>query len=354
MLVGTYTSGSSTGLYVYDFNAANADSRLVDSVKTSNPSYLTVSANEKYVYAVNEDADTTVDKGGRVSSFSFDKNRGSLTLLNQQPSNGNHPCYITTDKSGRWIIAGNYSSGTVAVLPVLKNGSLGTAVTTIQHYGQSVNTDRQNDPHVHATVLSPDTKFLFVPDLGIDKLMVYRFNKVNGNLTEATTPFVMTKAGSGPRHFVFHPNKKYAYLAEELTGSISAYRYITGEGQLELLQNISALPPDYMGPAGSADIHVSPDGNFLYSSNRGESNTIAIFSINKKTGQLTFVAHQSTLGKTPRNFNFDPAGNFLLVANQNSDDIVIFKINKQTGLLTDTGKRLAISKPVCIKWMGKN
>ena len=237
------------------------------------------------------------------------------------------------------------------MLPVSASGTLDSAVATIAQQGSSVNTDRQNESHVHATVLSPDEKYLYVPDLGTDKIMVYRFNKKTGSLTPAITPFVMTKPGSGPRHFTFHPNKKYAYLVEELTGGISAYRYDKKNGDLALLQNISTLPPDFMGYPGSADIHVSPDGKFLYASNRGASNTIAIFSIDKKSGGLVAIGHQPVLGKTPRNFNFDPGGNFLLVANHDSNEIVLFNINKQTGLLKDSGKSIQVSKPVCIKWL---
>lgn len=350
MLVGTYTNGSSKGIYVYKFNSANGESKQVGFVKSSNPSFITVSPNEKYVYAVNEDADSA-GSGGRVSSFSFDKITGLLTPINQKPSNGNHPCYVAIDKSGRWVIAGNYSSGTVAVLPVLKDGSLNNPVTTVQHYGKSINTERQNSPHVHATVLSPDNKFLFVPDLGLDKIMIYRFNKRRGKLKPATQPFIVTAPGTGPRHFVFHPNLQYAYLAEELTGNIAVFRYLNVAGHLVLIQNISTLPSGKTGTAGSADIHVSVDGKFLYASNRGTHNSIAIFAVDKETGKLTLVGHQSTMGKTPRNFNFDPSGNFLLVANQNSDEIVIFKIDRNTGLLTDTEKRIAVSKPVCIKWI---
>ena len=352
MLIGTYTSGGSNGIYVHQFNSVSAATKLIDSIKITNPSYLTVSPNRKFVYSVSEDANEK-NMGGKVSSFSFDNIKGSLSLLNEQPSNGNHPCYITIDKTGRWVITGNYSSGNLAVLPVRSNGSLHPAVTTIQHTGQSVNTERQTGPHVHATVLSPDNSYLFVPDLGLDKLMQYRFNKRNGALKEANEPYVMTKPGSGPRHFEFHPNKKYAYLLEELTGSVSAYTYTSKTGKLALIQNISTLPPDFLGYAGSADIHVSPDGNFLYASNRGESNTIVIYAINKKNGSLIVAGYQSTLGKTPRHFSLDPGGNFLLVANQNSDEIIIFKVNKITGLLTDTGKRISVSKPVCIKWVKK-
>ncbi len=350
LLVGTYTTGTSEGIYVYRFNSDSGSFSPVSSAKTSNPSFLAVSPDQQYVYAVNENADSTMHTtGGSIAAFSFNKQNGTLSFINKQYSGGKHPCYVTIDKTGKWVIAGNYSSGSLGVLKVRKNGGLDTTTQIIEHTGYSVNQDGQTAPHVHATVLSNDNKYLFVPDLGIDKLMIYSFNAKSGKLAPAKIPFQMTEAGTGPRHFDFHPNGRYAYLVEELTGSVSVYGY--SKGALTLLQNISALPPDFNGAVGSADIHVSPDGKFLYASNRGESNTIAIFSINEKNGQLLPVGHQSTMGKTPRNFNFDPSGNFLLVANQNSDEIVIFKRDKTTGLLTDTGKRIPVSKPVCIKWV---
>ncbi len=352
LVLGTYTSGTSNGIYVYNFNTASAESRLLDSTKIANPSYLAISPNEKYVYSVSEQGNDLKD-GGRLAAFGFDKQSGKLQPLNSQPSKGNDPCFVALHKNGKWALAGNYSSGSLAALPILKDGSLGSAVAAIEHSGSSVNSERQNDPHVHATVFSPDYKYVLVPDLGIDKLMIYAFNKHTGALSPAATPFVMTKPGSGPRHLEFHPNKKFVYLLEELTGSISAYRYLPKNGALALLQNISTLPPEFMGYPGSADIHVSPDGRFLYASNRGESNTIAIFAIDKKTGQLTALGHQSTLGKTPRNFNFDPTGSWLLVANQESNEVVVFKINKATGMLSDSGKRINVGKPVCVKWIKK-
>ncbi len=348
LLIGTYTStsaGKSEGIYVYKFNTATGEAVQVSKAITENPSYLAVSPDQRFVYAVNEGAR---DKGS-ISAFSFDKQMGSLEFLNSQPSGGDHPCYVSIDQTGKWVSSANYSGGSFAVFPAGKDGKLGSPTAVIKHEGYSVNTERQTAPHVHATVFSRDNKFLFVPDLGIDKVMIYSFNARNGRLTPAKIPFHLTEPGAGPRHFEFSPDGRYAYLMEEMTGSISAYNYQKGE--LHLLQNISALPGDYTGTVGSADIHVSPDGKFLYASNRGESNTIAIFKINPATGMLAPVGHQSTLGKTPRNFNFDPTGNFLLVANQNSDEIVVFKIDRETGLLTDTQKRIEVGKPVCIKWI---
>lgn len=344
LLIGTYTSGTSDGIYVYKFNTETGENSFVSSVKTSNPSYLTVSPNKKFVYAVNEDAP------GNVTAFVFNTPNNTLLQMNQQPSQGKHPCYITIDKTGKWVIVGNYSSGTLAVYPVNKDGSLGKPTDSVLHEGSSVNSERQESAHVHATVLNNDNKTLYVPDLGLDEVKIYNLDNKTGKLKEFTPPFIATEAGAGPRHIDIHPNGKYAYLLEELTGSVSVYK-IEKNGYLTLVQNISGLPRDFNGAVGSADIHVTPDGKFLYCSNRGESNTIGIFRINKSDGQLEWIDHQSTLGKTPRNFNFDPTGNFLLVANQNSDDIVIFKRDKETGLLTDTGKRINVSKPVCLKWM---
>jgi len=344
LVIGTYTSGPGDGIYVYKFNTETGENSFVSSVKTSNPSYLTISPNKKYVYAVNEDAP------GHVTAFVFNKPNNKLLQLNQQPSQGKHPCYITIDKTGKWIIVGNYSSGTLAVYPVNKDGSLGKPTDSVLHEGSSVNSERQESAHVHATVLNKNNKTLYVPDLGMDKVMLYNLDNKSGKLKEFNIPFVATEPGAGPRHIDIHPNGKYAYLMEELTGSVSVYK-VENDGYLSLLQNISGLPRDFTGAVGSADIHVSPDGKFLYCSNRGESNTIGIFKINQNNGQLVWVDHQSTLGKTPRNFNFDPTGNFLLVANQNSDEVVIFKRDKQTGLLTDSGKRINVPKPVCLKWM---
>jgi 6-phosphogluconolactonase len=346
LLIGTYTGGKSEGIYVYKFNSATAENTLVSVTKSSNPSFLTVSPNEKIVYAVNENADSNiVPAGGTVTAFAF--NNGILTPINQQPSGGKHPCYISIDKSGQWIFTGNYSSGTVGVLPVNKDGSLNSLKQIIQHRGSSINAQRQQAPHVHAALLSANNKYLYVPDLGIDKVMVYAFNKKKGTLKLKSS--AASEPGNGPRHFDIDAQNKFAYLMEELTGTVVCYK--VKKGKLIFQQRISALPAGFKGGIGSADIHISPDGKFLYCSNRGDANTISIFSIHPADGKLTLIGHQSTLGIKPRNFNFDPGGNFLLAANQSSDEIVIFKIDKATGLLTDTGKRIAVGNPVCIKWI---
>ncbi len=349
LLVGTYTGGASKGIYVYRFNSATGASILIDSAVTENPSYLAVSPDKKYVYAANENGNDQ-GNGGSVTSFSFDKKTGKLTKLNSQSSEGNHPCFVAVHKSGKWVVVGNYSSGTLAIYPVQKDGSLGASAQVIKHEGRSVNSDRQGGPHVHNTVFSPDGKFLFVADLGIDKVMTYAFDSKAGKLTPAEMPFTEVEAGDGPRHLTFSPSGKYAYLATEMRGGIEVFKYHKN-GQLEHLQHYSALPPEYNGPADGADIHVSSDGKYLYSSTRGQSNSIGIFAIDARTGLITYVAHESTLGKTPRNFNFDPSGKFLLAANQNSDEIVVFQRDKSSGLLEDSGHRISVGKPVCVQWV---
>ncbi len=343
LLIGTYTNAGSEGIYSYRFDAKAGDATPNGSVKTSNPSYLVVSPDNKYVFAVNEDTE------GMVSAFQFNKLNGSLTFLNQVTSAGAHPCYISINKKGNMLVAGNYSGGNIAVIDVKRNGQLSVPKQIIQLKGSSVNRSRQEKAHVHATVFSPDYKYVLVPDLGTDKVMIYNVATASGALQPAEQPFVEVNAGAGPRHLTFHPRLNIAYLIEELTGTISVFNY--KDGTLSLLQNTSSHPMSYQGAYGSADIHVSPDGRFLYASNRGDANSIAIFSIDRENGMIQPVGFQPTLGVHPRNFSIDPTGNFLLVANRDSDEVVIFKVDKQTGLLEDTKKRIKVSKPVCVKWI---
>jgi 6-phosphogluconolactonase len=347
LLIGTYTSGKSEGIYVYSFDSKTGDFKLESKIKAANPSYLAISPNQQFVYAVDEEGNNNI--GGSVAAYSFNKSTGELTAINQQLSGGDHPCYVAVDKTGKWVTAGNYTGGSLSVLPVLENGGLGPASSTIQHTGTGPNKERQEKAHVHCTYFSKDNKFLFVPDLGMDKVMVYAFDAVNGSIKPAPVPFAKAVPGSGPRHIDFHPNNKYAYLMQELTGKVAAYKYTNGK--LINIQNISAAPKGFTGMMGSADIHVSPDGRFLYCSNRGMSNSISIFSINPANGILKLIGNQSAGIATPRNFNFDPSGNFLLVANQTADNISIFKINKKTGMLADTGKKIEVGNPVCLKWI---
>lgn len=348
LIIGTYTyTGKSEGIYVYGFNSKNGNSKFIRSVKTVNPSFIAVAPNKRTIYVSSEVGDST-GNGGKVAAFLVGK-KARLNFLNQQPSGGNHPCYVSCDKAGRWLFAANYSSGNFSLFPLEKNGRIGMAANNVQHFGSSINKERQREPHVHGAFLNAANNLLLVTDLGIDKIMAYQFDSA-GNISEGLPPYVQVPAGAGPRHLSFHPSQKYVYVTEELSATVAAFS-ISPEGKLRLFQTISAVPEAYKGELSSADIHVSPDGRFLYASSRGSANCIAIYSIDKATGILTLLGYQPTLGNTPRNFNFDPSGNFLLVANQDSDNIVVFSIDHNTGLLTDTGKRINVPSPVCVQWI---
>jgi 6-phosphogluconolactonase len=344
LLIGTYANeDKSNGIYVYKFNVETGAFEAVGKpTPLLNSSYLAISDDRKNVYAVGEGGQ------GSVNSYTFDPEQGTLTFQNSVPSQG--PCYVSVDKKKKFVFAGNYGGGNVLSIPVNADGSLkADQVQKIQHEGNSVVKDRQEKPHVHSVVLSPDDRYLLVPDLGVDKVYQYRVDVGKPQaLSPAASPFASVEPGGGPRHLAFHPNGKYAYLALELVADVAVFDY--KDGQLTSKQIISMNKAGFNGKVSAADIHVSPDGKFLYASNRGDANDIAIYSIGKD-GNLSIIGHQSVLGKTPRNFIIDPSGNFLLAANQNTNDIVIFKRDRTTGLLTATGKKIAIDKPVCLKFV---
>ncbi|OKS88406.1 lactonase family protein [Mucilaginibacter polytrichastri] len=344
LVIGTYTKGTSKGIYVYRFYTETGRLAYLSQVATSNPSYLCVCSNNKFVYAVNEDG-----KDGGVSSFGFDAKTGILQPINSQPSQGADPCYISVDKAQKNVFVANYSSGNLSVLPINTDGSLGVVKQNIKDEGKGPNEARQEGPHVHTAVLSPDEKYVFYSDLGTDKLNATRYKASDAQpLTPLPENLTTVMAGNGPRHIDFSPDHKYVYLITEMGGNIYSFEY--HGGKLKQTQSITMLPDGFTGEVGAADIHVSPDGRFLYASNRGTANDIVTFAINKDNGQLTYVDRVSSLGKGPRNFVIDPTGSFLLVANQNSDSVVLYKIDKTTGKLTTTGARLSIGNPVCLKF----
>jgi 6-phosphogluconolactonase len=350
LFVGTYTEGpaaqGSKGIYVYRFDAATGDAKPVSTIATVNPSYLAIAPGGTFVYAVGETHGSTP---GSVSAFSFDKATGRLTFIDKQPSGGADPCYVTVDAHRKWALVANYSGGNFSALPIAADGSLQPPAETIQHTGGSVNKARQEKAHVHSTILTPDEQYLAVCDLGTDKISVLRFNAraTKQPLTPAADSVVPVQPGSGPRHSAFHPGKPYAYVIDELTGTVDAFHY--SNGKFMPIQRISSLPEGFKGDIGSADIHISPNGKFLYASNRGDANSIVVYAIDPATGKLTVKGFQSTEGKTPRNFLIDPTGHWLLAANQNGKNVVIFRIDQQTGLLSPTGKQLDIPAPVCLK-----
>jgi 6-phosphogluconolactonase len=351
LFVGTYTKGKSEGIYVYNFNLETGQAKPVSIAKgIENPSYLALSPNGRSLYSVIETGKT---KPGELAAFSFDPATGNLKFLNKKVTGGDDPCYVAVAPDNKFVVAGNYSGGSVAVFPINADGSLGEQAELIQHSGNSVNSQRQEKAHVHSTVFSPDGKYVVVPDLGIDKLMIYQYDpKKKQPLLPAKTPFVNTEPGSGPRHFIFHPSLPYAYLIEELSGMVSVYSY--SNGSFTRVQRINNHPYDFTGSKGSADIHVSDDGKFLYASNRGESNSVAVFAIHPQDGKLSSLGFQTTMGNTPRNFCIDPSGKWLLVANQESDNVVIFKRSLENGMLEFSGTTIEIPNPVCLKFLRKN
>ncbi len=354
LLVGTYTNApsKSDGIYVFRFNPNRNESNLVGSVKTSNPSFLAISKDQKYVYAVNEDhGDATP---GAVSAFSLDKKKGSLTLINKQPAGGDDPCYITIDSSGKNVVVANYSGGNMAVLKTGADGGLQPAAQVIAHDGYGVNVKRQEMPHVHSTVFSPDQKYLYAADLGNDRLYRYSFKPTDANapLTALDPAYYEIPDGSGPRHFVFSPDKKFAYLLNELSGNVIAYQYNSADGQLTPIQTIESDNTKTKDDKGSAEIDISPNGKFLYTTNRATANDITMYKVSSD-GTLVPNGHQP-VGIHPRNFMIDPTGRFLLVANRDGNNIQIFVINKNFGILEDTHVTIEVPSPVCLKMVPVN
>lgn len=335
---GSYNRDTTTeGIYVYRLNTKNGKLTKVASDKSVfNPSFLTLSPNGQFLYACTE---SQTKNAGSVSSYAFDAKTGRLTFLNSQKSGGENPVYLTVDKSGKWLINANYTEASISVYPLAMDGSINPAVQVLQFKeGSGVHPNRQDRAHTHAAVFSNEQATIFFPDLGADKIWSYSFDSSKAQPLQAQDA-IQCMPGSGPRHLTFHPNGHFAYCIEELAGAISVYRY--ENGRLDSLQLILTHPSDYTGQVMSADIHISPDGQFLYASNRGDQNNIAIFSINAD-GTLKAVGYQSSLGEHPRLFAIDASGQFLIVSNLVSGDVFVFRRNKTTGLLKRVGKKIKI------------
>lgn len=348
LYVGTYTAGQSKGIYIYCMNSSSGELRPVGSVETANPSFLAIDPQRRYLYAVNELEEFAGGRSGAVSAYAIDQATGSLRFLNQQPSSGGAPCYVSVARDGRFILVANYLGGNVAVLPVRRDGELGKPSFVAQHQGSGPNTERQDAPHAHSVVLDQANRYAFAADLGIDKIMSYRFDGHRGKLTPNKPHGVQSKPGAGPRHFTFHPNGLHAYAINELDSTVTTFAYEKVRGTLEEVQTLSALPAGFAGSNTCADIHLSPSGKFLYGSNRGHD-SIVVFEIERDTGKLRYVEHVPTAGKTPRNFAIDPTGRFLLAANQNSDTIVTFHVEPATGRLRPANRVTQVPSPVCLK-----
>jgi 6-phosphogluconolactonase len=351
--VGTYTAegSSSKGIYAYRYDPSASTLTPIGLVaESTNPSFLAVHPNHRFLYAVNETGDYKGQKSGAITAFSIDHRTGKLTQLNQVASGGADPCYITVDKTGKYVLVANYTGGSISAFPVLADGRLGDGSAFIQHTGHGTNPKRQEGPHAHSIDLSPDNRFAIVDDLGLDETLVYKFDSAKGSLTLNDPPFAKAAPGAGPRHFAFHPNGKFGYVLDEMGSTVSAFSYDDAGGVLHPLQTISSLPKGFAGQNDAAEIEVHPAGKFLYASNRGHD-SIAVFAIDQKQGTLTPIEYVPTKGASPRNFAIDPTGKLILAENEKSDNVVVFRIDPQTGCLTPTGKVLDISQPVCVKFV---
>ena len=349
LYVGTYTSGKSEGIYVYRMDRATGALTKFSSIKSVNPSFLTIDRSKRFLYAVNEVGEYAGKPGGGVSAFAIDPATGNLRLLNEQATQGADPCHLSIDTRKRALLVANYTGGSVTVLPVRTDGTLGMAIDVKQHEGSGVK-EQQKGPHAHCVILDRHERHALTADLGIDKVMIYRFDRVTGKLSTGKQPFAELTAGAGPRHLTLHPSGKYLYVINELDSTMTSFKYDELNGTLTLIETISTLPGDFTGTSYCADVHVSASGRFLYGSNRGH-NSIVVFDINPRTGKLTPVEHVSTEGNWPRNFTIDPSGKFLLVANQRSDNVVVFNIDERTGRLTPAGHNEQIPAPVCLKFL---
>jgi 6-phosphogluconolactonase len=356
--VGTYTQtgdgqpNRSESIYVYEIDGQTGNLELRNVIyDVVNPSYLTISQDRRRLFAVNELVEFAGFAGGGVSAFSL--NPESASFINAQPTHGSYPCYITLDSTEKWALVANYGGGNITVLPITDDGQLGAAASIIQNQGHTGPHPQQDTPHAHCVIFDPGQQYAFVADLGLDQILIFRFDSTNGQLLPHMLPAVATEPGAGPRHLEFHPNGSYLYVSNELNSTIGVYDYDSDQGTLKHKQTISTLPHDFVGTNSVADIHITRSGLFLYLSNRGHD-SIAVFAIDPDQGSLRPVETVSSGGQTPRNFALNLNDNFLLVANQNSHNLVVFQMDKNSGRLTPTPHTHSLPFPVCVKVVAGN
>jgi 6-phosphogluconolactonase len=346
--VGTYTAKTdSKGIYSFRFDSSSGQiSGLTVAALAADPSWLTISSDNKFLYSVNELSTFEGASSGAVTAYALDRKTGMLTSLNQVASGGADPCFISVDKTGKYLLAANYTGGSVSVFPIESGGRLGAASARIQHQGSGPKKE-QASAHAHFIQTAADNRYAFAVDLGMDEVVVYRFDAAHGTLTPNQPPFAKLDAGSGPRHLAFSPNEKFAYVLSELKSTVTTMAYDSNGGSFKTLQTLSTLPKDFAGENSTAEIVVHPSGKFVYASNRG-NDSIAVFAVDGAKGTLTAAGNFPTQGKTPRNFALDPSGKFLLAENQESNNIVVFRIDLATGALKAVGQPVPVPAPVDI------
>lgn len=363
VFAGTYTEdivfgtgqvlhGTGKGIHAYNFDVdTGALSELFVNEDIRNPSYLCFDPKREFLYCVNEYKEFNGQPTGALSAFKIDGDSGRLMFLNQQPSHGTDPCHLITDKTGKYIFVANFASGSVSMFPINDDGSLGDACCVVQQEGTSIHPVRQQGPHAHAVEISNDNRFAFVPELGGDQLIIYKIDLENGKIipNEKQTAIDMVP-GAGPRQLVMHPNSKYAYLINELNSTMTAYKYDAADGMFEEINTLSTLPEGFDRTKSScAEVQISPDGKYLYGSNRGH-NSVAIYRIGDD-GSITMVGHEGTGGEIPRNFEIDPSGAFVAAANQDTGNIVMFRRDPATGEMTPTGSVVEVGTPICVRFL---
>jgi 6-phosphogluconolactonase len=345
--VGTYTNKTdSKGIYAYEFDAETGKLSLKGvAAETPDPSFVVIHPNGKYAYAANE-----TDNKSMVTAFAIDAKSAKLTQLNQLPALGESPCHFSFDKTGKYLFVANYSSGSIAVFPILADGRLGEHTAMFRHKGTGPNKKRQEGPHAHWIEASPDNEFVLVADLGLDEIVSYRFDAAKGTLTPNDPAFAKLAPGAGPRHGVFSQNGRFFYVVNELNATVTAFAYDPRKGTLKDFQVVSTLPKGFRGRNDDAEIAMHPDGKWLFASNRGHD-TIAVFAVDPSSGMLRPAGEFPTGGKEPRHFAIDPTGRFLLAENQLSNSVVVFRIDPATGALTQASKTDGVPSPVCLAFL---
>lgn len=348
---GTYTKGEGKGIYLSTLDEKGKLTEPELAGEVTNPSFVAIHPSGEYLYSVSEIANFEGKREGGVSAFKIGED-GKLTLLNQQPSGGSGPCYVALDGEGKCLMVANYGGGSVSSYPVKDDGSIGEASSFFQHEGSSVNPRRQEGPHAHSINPNPGNTHAYAADLGLDKILIYSLDPSSGAMeVNKAMPFLATPSGGGPRHFAFHPSGKFAYSNLEMTLEVIAMKHDQGTGGLELIQKLSTVPEGTPQEGNStAETQVHPNGKFVYVSNRGP-NSIAVFQVDEKSGELTEVERESTRGEIPRNFGIDPSGRFLIAANQRSNDAFVFRIDPETGELEPIGDGVQVPSPVCVRYL---
>jgi len=342
--VGTYTGPSgSKGIYALQVDSDGHFKNMGLQAEIADPSFLATDPNHRFLYAVTERGRPT----GFLSSYAIDPATGALRFLNRVPANGTSTAHLAVDQTGRWLLMVNYGSGSVASFALKPDGSIGDMVDFHQHSGSSVNPKRQQGPHPHEAVMSPDNRFLLIPDLGLDKLYSYRLDTNTGKLTANDPAFAEVEPGFGPRHMIFGKSGRFVYMLGEMGSKVTAMSYDTASGKLKPIQTIATIPADFKGENNSAELALDASGRFLYASNRGHD-SVSLFSIDPRTGLLKLVQVESSGGQIPRSIAIDPSGRHLLAANQDSNRIVVFNRDQKTGRLTPDGEVLDVPAPVCI------